>query len=50
MVNGTAGTLNISVSVIAFGTSVPELATSIVAAIRKEMDRMTMNTQKRNIL
>ena len=28
----------IAVSVIAFGTSVPELATSIVAAIKKEMD------------
>lgn len=28
----------ISVSIIAFGTSVPELATSIVAAFKKEMD------------
>ncbi len=28
----------ISISVIAFGTSVPELATSIMAAIRKELD------------
>jgi len=28
----------ISVSLVAFGTSVPELATSIAAAIRKEMD------------
>lgn len=28
----------ISISLIAFGTSVPELATSIIAAIRKEMD------------
>jgi cation:H+ antiporter len=28
----------ISISVIAFGTSVPELATSMIAAFRKEMD------------
>ena len=28
----------ISISVIAFGTSIPELATSMIAAFRKEMD------------
>ena len=28
----------ISVSIIALGTSIPELATSIIAAVRKEMD------------
>jgi len=41
--SGIARTLNvseriISVSIIAFGTSVPELATSVVAALRRETD------------
>lgn len=39
----------ISVSMIAFGTSLPELATSIVAAIRKELDIFIGNIIGSNI-
>jgi cation:H+ antiporter len=39
----------ISLSVIAFGTSVPELATSIMAAIRKELDISVGNLIGSNI-
>lgn len=39
----------ISVSVIAFGTSVPELATSVVAAFKKEMDISVGNIIGSNI-
>jgi len=39
----------ISVSVVAFGTSVPELATSIMAAIRKEIDIFIGNIIGSNI-
>jgi cation:H+ antiporter len=39
----------ISVSVVAFGTSVPELATSIMAAVRKEIDIFIGNIIGSNI-
>lgn len=39
----------ISVSVIALGTSIPELATSVIAAIRKEMDISVGNIIGSNI-
>ncbi|HRW62696.1 MAG TPA: sodium:calcium antiporter, partial [Bacteroidales bacterium] len=39
----------ISVSVVALGTSLPELATSIVAAIRKELDIFIGNIIGSNI-
>lgn len=39
----------ISVSIVAFGTSIPELATSIMAAIRKELDIFIGNIVGSNI-